>query len=57
VEATLFDQGALERLHLETAEVQQLWAEHQSGFRDHARPLFALLGLTVWRRQLASIIQ
>jgi len=57
VEGALFDQGALERLHLETAEVRQLWAEHQSGFRDHARPLFALLGLTVWRRQLASSIQ
>jgi asparagine synthase (glutamine-hydrolysing) len=45
----LFDSGGAASLGLfETAGLKRLWDEHQSGMRDHAFPLFALLSFSLW---------
>ncbi|MCV2422814.1 asparagine synthase (glutamine-hydrolyzing) [Paucibacter sp. DJ2R-2] len=54
--ALLFQDPALAGLGFELGEVARLWDEHQRGFRDRSRELFALLGLAVWRRQMADVI-
>jgi asparagine synthase (glutamine-hydrolysing) len=36
------------------ASVERLWKDHQSGLRDNAYPLFALLSFAMWHRKFAG---
>jgi asparagine synthase (glutamine-hydrolysing) len=52
----LFTGGVLAGLGIESSTVRALWDEHQRGFRDRSRQIFALLGLSVWMKGLGSVI-
>jgi asparagine synthase (glutamine-hydrolysing) len=54
---TLFSGSALTQLGIESSAVRQVWDEHQRGFRDRSRQLFALLGLSVWMAGLRDVIE
>lgn len=41
-------QGVLSAGFFEKPYVERLWREHQSGLRDHAAPIFALLSFAQW---------
>lgn len=49
---TLFARNAIEDLGLRESAVRQMWDEHQRGFRDRSRQVFALLGLCVWKESM-----
>ena len=51
---TLLSQRARERGLLEMSVVERLIEEHESGARDHNRPLWALLTLEEWHRQFVD---
>jgi len=53
---TLFSGNVLGELEIESSAVRRVWDEHQRGFRDRSRQLFALLGLCVWFNGLRGII-
>ena len=54
---TLFSGSMLADLGIESSTVRQLWDEHQRGFRDRSRQIFALLGLSVWMTGLRGVIE
>jgi hypothetical protein len=49
----LFSGGALAELGMEGSAVRGLWDDHQRGFRDRSRQIFALLGLSVWMKGMS----
>lgn len=49
---TLFAGNVIEELGLRESAVRQMWDEHQRGFRDRSRQVFALLGLCVWKESM-----
>jgi asparagine synthase (glutamine-hydrolysing) len=53
---TLFSRSSLTEMGIEQAAVRQIWDEHQRGFRDRSRQIFALLGLGVWANGLRHVI-
>jgi asparagine synthase (glutamine-hydrolysing) len=54
--ADVLDGPVLRDLGFDPAVVRSLWDEHQRGFRDRSRQIFALLGLSVWRSSLQGVI-
>jgi asparagine synthase (glutamine-hydrolysing) len=44
----LLGSAALRDMGIDNDAVRQIWDEHQRGFRDRSRQVFALLGLCVW---------
>ena len=44
----LLSSKAMEHFGISDSAVRRLWDEHQRGFRDRSRQIFALLGLCVW---------
>jgi len=54
---TLFSGHALSDLGIEASAVRLVWDEHQRGFRDRSRQLYALLGLIVWMNGLRHVIE
>ena len=53
--ARLFDSGGAAGLGLfDKAELSRMWDRHQSGLRDHAIPLFALLSFALWHEKHAK---
>lgn len=55
-EGLLFEGATLAELGVDSRELRRLWDEHQRRFRDRSREIFALLGLVVWRREMADLI-
>ena len=53
----LFSRSSLADLGIERSAVEELWGEHQRGFRDRSRQLFALVGLGTWVREMRGILQ
>jgi asparagine synthase (glutamine-hydrolysing) len=45
----LFDEAAKDGW-LDCAAVEKLWKDHQSGWRDYSRPLWAALMFRMWQR-------
>jgi asparagine synthase (glutamine-hydrolysing) len=52
-ESALFDSSMQDSL-LNRATVERLWRQHQSGLRDYARPLWAILMFRLWQRKFGS---
>lgn len=50
-EDILLESGSPHLDFLNRNAITKLWQEHQSGYRDHSRKLFALLMLAIWFRQ------
>lgn len=51
VEAVLFDPSSPQASCLDQAGVRRVWNEHQEGFRDRSRQIFALLAFGIWMQQ------
>lgn len=51
-ESALFDSAANDGW-LEQQAVAKLWQQHQSGWRDYSRPLWAILMFRMWQRTFA----
>jgi asparagine synthase (glutamine-hydrolysing) len=50
----LGSQGLASSGMFEKAYLERLWKEHQSGLRDHAFPIFALLSFAQWRARFQT---
>ncbi|MFN0120053.1 MAG: XrtA/PEP-CTERM system amidotransferase [Blastocatellia bacterium] len=49
-EAALFDAAARDEI-LNQGTVRQLWQQHQTGLRDHSRPLWTILMFRLWQQR------